>query len=81
MKLTTSQCKSMLFRIGLKHGVSPGAISTRLLSDEDKEDMLHELISEDDLDRAVEAWKDSGCHDLSRGFRMHDQPNQCKGIG
>lgn len=62
-KLTKEQCKKKLFNVGVKFGVSPALISTRLLSSEDKEDMLNGLISDDVLELFVKVWKENGMPD------------------
>ncbi len=58
--LTVAECKSWLFKLGIKHGVAPKLISERLLSNEDKEDMLKGLISFETLDCHVKFWKEYG---------------------
>lgn len=64
---TKEECQRMLFKIGIKLGVSPKLISTRLLSKEDKDDMVNGFISQDDLEVAILAWKDSGMPDYANG--------------
>ena len=63
-ELTKEDCKRMLSRIGLKLGVSPTLISTILLSEEDKQDMLNGLISEDRLELFVSVWKSTGMQNM-----------------
>jgi hypothetical protein len=58
--LTREQCQKILFNVGIKLGVAPKLIATRLLSTDDKEDMLNGLISEPVLECHVKAWIDSG---------------------
>ena len=61
--MTLEECKKALFRLGIKHGVAPKLISERLLSKEDKEDMLQGLVTLETLDCFVRVWKESGmCH-------------------
>lgn len=60
MTRTISECKSILFKLGIKHGVSPKLISERLLSKKDKEDMVQGVISLDMLDCLVATWKEDG---------------------
>jgi hypothetical protein len=57
-KRTVEECKSMLFKLAVKHGISPNLISSRLLSKEDKENMLDGLISFETLDCMVQALKE-----------------------
>lgn len=66
-KLTKQQCQKKLFNIAIKLGVSPKLIATRLLSDEDKADMLNGLINDETLVTAVEVWKEAGMPDYAKG--------------
>lgn len=65
--ITVEECKRMLFKLGLKHGVSPSLISSRLLCKEDKNDMLQGLVSFDTLDCAVAVWKEYGMCNYADG--------------
>lgn len=65
--LTDQQCKSMLVKAGLKHGVSPSLISTRLMSEEDKQDMRAGLIDQQVLDLHVEVWIKNKMPDYAKG--------------
>jgi len=60
-------CKRMLFKLAVKHGVAPKLISQRLLSKEDKKDMLNGLISFETLDCFVQMWKEYGMCDYANG--------------
>jgi hypothetical protein len=53
----------MIFNAGIKLGVSPRLIATRLLSPEDKEDMTKGLISIVELEAAIAVWRDNGMLD------------------
>jgi hypothetical protein len=64
---TVEECKKMLFKLAIKHGVAPKLISERLLSKEDKEDMLQGLISFETLDCFVAVWKEYGMCDYANG--------------
>lgn len=66
-ELTTEECKSVLFKIGIKLGVSPKLISTRLLSQDDKKDMLQGLLPIDILTIAVQAWMKNKMPDYANG--------------
>jgi len=46
-------------------------ISTRLLSKEDKDDMLNGLVSDETLETAVQAWMSAGMPDYANG---HTEP-------
>lgn len=48
-------------------GVSPGLISTRLLDDNDKNDLRYGLLDCDALKCHVEAWKANGMPDYAHG--------------
>ena len=60
-------CKRMLFKAAIKHGVAPKLISERLLSKEDKEDMLNGLVSFETLDCHVMVWKEQGMCNYADG--------------
>jgi hypothetical protein len=64
---TPQECKSKLFRIGMRLGVSPALISTRLLSTEDKHDMVNGLIDTATLETGVKVWVDAGMPDYAKG--------------
>lgn len=64
---TAEDCKKALCRLAIKHGVPPKLISERLLSVEDKEDMLQGLITFETLDCAVMLWKRYGMCDYANG--------------
>lgn len=74
-KLTTEQCKRKLFQIGIKLGVSPTLISTRLLSKEDKEDMLNGLISDESLECHVKVWMQYGMCNYADGSGTPYKPS------
>lgn len=75
MKLTREQCKKKLFNLGIKYGVSPRLISERLLSPEDKEDMLNGLISDEALDCHVKVWKEYGMCNYADGTGERYKPS------
>lgn len=64
---TVEQCRKIIFNLGIKLGVSPKLISLRLLSKEDKEDMLNGLIPSDCLEAHVCVWKETGMRNYSDG--------------
>lgn len=61
--LTDKECKSILFNLGLKYGVSPRLISERLLAPEDKDDMRNGDLPLESLDCHVKVWVEAGCPD------------------
>ncbi len=65
--LTKDECKKILFKIGIKLGVSPKLISERLLDDNDKCDMLNGDLSIASLEAATELWRDAGMPDYANG--------------
>lgn len=58
--LTKEDCKRILFKVGIKFGVSPKLISERLLDAQDKCDMLNGEVPIEMLEVAVKAWMDAG---------------------
>ncbi len=60
-------CKRMLFKLAIKHGVAPRLISERLLSRDDKKDMLQGLVSFETLDCHVQTWKEYGMCNYAEG--------------
>lgn len=64
---TPEECKRKLFRIGMRLGVSPRLISTRLLSGEDKRDMVDGLLDTHSLETGVSVWMDCGMPDYAKG--------------
>lgn len=64
---TVEDCKKMLFKLAIKHGVAPKLISERLLSKDDKEDMLQGVITYEALDCAVSVWKEYGMCNYADG--------------
>ena len=62
---TKKQCQKKLFQLGLKYGVSPRLISTKLLSEQDKHDMLAGILSDEALDESVKVWVAGRAPDLS----------------
>jgi hypothetical protein len=72
--LTKEQCQKNLFQLGIKLGVSPKLISTRLLSKEDKQDMLNGLIPDEALECHVKVWMDNGMPDYANGSDARYKP-------
>ena len=65
--LSADDCKRILFKTGLQLGVSPKLISTRLLSADDKQDMLNGLITPEQLLVAVKVWISNDMPDYANG--------------
>ncbi|CAB4152125.1 hypothetical protein UFOVP685_32 [uncultured Caudovirales phage] len=72
--LTKEQCQRKLFNIGIKLGVAPKLISTRLLSNDDKQDMLNGLIPDETLFVAVQCWMEAGMPDYAHGNTERYKP-------
>lgn len=73
--LTKEECQKKLFHLGIKLGVSPKLISTRLLSKEDKQDMLNGLIPDETLFVAVKCWMEAGMPDYANGNTARYKPS------
>ena len=61
---TRDECKRILFKLGIKHGISPRLISERLLSDLDKRDMMAGELDIASLEANLELWKAYGIPDF-----------------
>lgn len=71
--ISVEECKKMLFKLAIKHGVAPKLISERLLSKDDKEDMLQGLITFETLDCFVAVWKEYGmCNHVDGSMKHHE---------
>lgn len=64
---TDSECKKLISSIGWELGVSPALITTRLLSEDDKNDIRSGSIDKVALKCAVEVWRDNGMPDYAHG--------------
>ena len=62
--LTKKECQRKIFNLGLKYGVSPKRISTHLLSECDKEDMINGVLKEGELEEHVKVWVEYGAQCL-----------------
>lgn len=69
--LSDTECKKILSKLGFKLGVSPKLIATRLLSDEDKEDMRNGEVPIESLELHIELWMKAGMPDYAHG---NDKP-------
>lgn len=78
--LTKEDCKRILFKVGLKFGVSPKLISERLLDAQDKCDMLNGEVPIEMLEVAVKAWMDAGQPDYAHGLtaRLDGVKKECR---
>lgn len=64
-KFTERECKSILFQLAIKYGIAPNFIAKRLLSHEDRKDMMNGDLPLESLDNHVRVWKENGCSDRS----------------
>lgn len=64
---TRDECKRILSRVGLKLGVSPNLISSRLLDPYDKELMLSGEVTFEILCVATKMWMDAAMPDYANG--------------
>lgn len=67
MRLSDSECKKIISQVAWSLGVSPGLISTRLLDDNDKNDLRLGLLTKESLKLAVEVWMGNGMPDYAHG--------------
>ncbi len=66
-QLSVEHCKDLLRTVAKMMCVKAELISTRLLSKEDKEDMLNGLISDESLVTGVKVWIEAGMPDYANG--------------
>ena len=72
--LSVEHCKDLLRMIGKMYCIKAELLSTRLLSKEDKQDMLDGLISIECLASHVAVWKEDGMPNYSEGkFERYEQ--------
>ena len=60
---TIPECKTILFNLGIRFGISPVLISSLLLNDLDKSDIVSGSIGIVELEAAIEVWKGNGFPD------------------
>lgn len=66
-RLTDDACKEIIRGIALKHKIKPRLITTRLMSEEDKDDMRNGDVPASVLDLHVEVWIKEGMPDYAHG--------------
>ena len=64
---SVEHCKNLLITIGKMLCVKADLISTRLLSKEDKQDMLNGLVPDETLFVAVKCWMEAGMPNYAIG--------------
>ena len=72
---TKEECQRIISKIGFELGVSPNLIATRLLSADDKADMMNGLIPIDALMTGVKCWMDAGMPDYANGRTSPYRPS------
>lgn len=65
---TARECQTILFNLGLKLGVSPKLISSRLLSLKDKRALMDGSLSIASLEANIVAWIESGMPNHANGL-------------
>ncbi len=65
---TREECKRILSKLGFKFGVSPALIATRLLSEDDKNDMVNGELPLETLECAIQVWMKYGMPDYAHGL-------------
>ena len=78
--LSVAQCKDLLITIGKMLCVKAELISTRLLSTDDKKDMLSGLVPLDALITAVKCWMGAGMPDYANGHTDPYKPPEQKRV-
>jgi hypothetical protein len=56
--------KKWIIEIAQRYDVAPVDISMKLLSKEDKQDLINEKISRAELEDAINVWVSQGCQDF-----------------
>lgn len=65
--LTDSECKDIIRRLAKRHDVEARLVTTRLMSEEDKQDMREGNLSAKALDCHIKVWKENGMCDYAHG--------------
>ena len=66
--ISTKDCKIILGKLGKKFKVDPSLIATRLLSEDDKQDMRNGNLPIQALEIHIKLWMDSGMPDCAHGL-------------
>ena len=62
---TDEVCKKIILTLARKHGIKPASlITTRLMSEDDKNDMRKGLLTVEVLELHIKVWKAAGMRDL-----------------
>ncbi len=66
-RVSDETCKAIIRRVAKRLGVEPKLITTRLMSDDDKEDMRQGNLPTEVLELHVKLWMDAGMPDYRHG--------------
>lgn len=66
-RISDDACKNIIRGIAAKHNINPRLITTRLMSEDDKNDMRRGELPIESLDLHVELWITSGMPDYAHG--------------
>lgn len=75
-RLTDDACKGIIRKISVQYSIDSKLIVTRLMNQNDKEDMRNGDLSMDVLDLYVSVWIKSGCPDYAHGLTEPYADNQ-----
>lgn len=64
MERTTKECQTIVFKLSVKFGVPPREIMDKLLSDDDKKDMMDGVIDVETLEAHMDVWVKNGKRDM-----------------
>jgi hypothetical protein len=65
--LTDSECKDIIRRLAKRLNIDPKLVTTRLMSEEDKNDMRAGNLPGKSLECHIKVWKASGMPDYAHG--------------
>jgi hypothetical protein len=65
--LTDSECKDIIRKLGKRLNVEPRLITTRLMSEDDKQDMREGNLPVKSLEVHIKVWMDNGMPDYAHG--------------
>lgn len=66
-KLTDVECKDIIRRLGKRLNVEPRLITTRLMSEQDKQDMRQGNLPVKSLEYHIKVWIENGMCDYAHG--------------
>jgi hypothetical protein len=78
--LTDSECKDIIRRLAKIHDVEARLIVTRLMSEDDKQDMREGNLPVKSLDCHVKIWKQNGMCDYAHGKTVPLEEEKRQGV-